>query len=129
MCLSQQEDSLTTGRNNQKLRTRRAHHRRGAGGGPVGKGVDDRGGRRSAQVSVATAYRYFSSPDELVLETMAAPMRDMTLELPTDPAERIDAVVRWLADYQLADEALWRALLEAIHERWFKQAEVQCRVA
>ena len=114
----------TTGRNNQKL-GRDAPIIDAARAAVRSKGVDDRGGRRSAQVSVATAYRYFSSPDELVLETMAAPMRDMTLELPTDPAERIDAVVRWLADYQLADEALWRALLEAILERWFKQAEVR----
>jgi AcrR family transcriptional regulator len=81
----------------------------------------------AAQVSVATAYRYFSNPNDLVLEAAvhqaATPrVRQIMADLPDDPADRIDEVVRRLAEFQFGDEALWRAILRADLERWALQA-------
>jgi AcrR family transcriptional regulator len=81
----------------------------------------------AAQVSVATAYRYFSTPNDLVLEAAAHQaatprVQQIMTDLPEDPADRIDEVVRRLAEFQFGDEALWRAILRADLERWAQQA-------
>jgi len=39
-------------------------------------------------------------------------------DLPDDPPDRIDEVVRRLAEIQFGDEARWRAMLRADLERW-----------
>ncbi|WP_217554078.1 TetR/AcrR family transcriptional regulator, partial [Streptomyces sp. GbtcB6] len=74
----------------------------------------------------ATAYRYFSSPQELIRETrtlLRGP--DVTADLPADPAGRVDAVVSRVADMQLANEPAWRAMLGASLERYFRQSDGQ----
>ncbi len=43
-------------------------------------------------------------------------------DLPDDPADGIDEVVRRLAEIQFGDEALWRAILRANLERWAQRA-------
>ena len=78
----------------------------------------------AAQVSVATAYRYFSNPNDLVLEAATPRVPQIMADLPDDPADRIDEVVRRLAEIQFGDEALWRAMLRADLERWAGQQAV-----
>ena len=57
----------------------------------------------AAQVSTATAYRSFSNPNDLVLEAAVTrlPASKIT-DLPDDPADRIDQVVRRLAEFSSA---------------------------
>ena len=76
----------------------------------------------AAQVSVATAYRYFSNPNDLILEAATPHVPQIMADLPDDPADRIDEVVRRLAAIQFGDEALWRAILRADLERWAQEA-------
>ena len=78
----------------------------------------------AAQVSVATAYRYFSNPNDLVLEAATPRVPQIMADLPDDPAGRIDEVVRRIAEIQFGDEALWRAMLRADLERWAGQQAV-----
>jgi len=76
----------------------------------------------AAQVSVATAYRYFSNPNDLLLEAATPRVPQIMADLPDKPADRIDEVVRRLAEIQFGDEALWRAMLRADLERWAHEA-------
>ncbi|MEV5843112.1 TetR family transcriptional regulator [Streptomyces sp. NPDC051985] len=110
------------GRRNQKLRTRRALLDAAAELLREGHPVTIADAAEAARVSTATAYRYFSSPQELLRETrtlMRAP--DLTADLPADPAGRVDAIVSRVADMQLANEPAWRAMLSASLERSLKQ--------
>jgi AcrR family transcriptional regulator len=109
-------------RTNQKQRTRQAlvdaAKTLAANGGPLT--IADVA--EAAQVSVATAYRYFSNPNDLILEAATPRVPQIMADLPDDPADRIDEVVRRLAEIQFGDEALWRAMLRADLERWAQQA-------
>ncbi|MFD8818748.1 TetR/AcrR family transcriptional regulator [Streptomyces sp. NPDC059627] len=112
------------GRRNQKLRTRRALVDAAAELLREGHAVTVAEVAEAARVSTATAYRYFSSPQELIRETrtlMRTP--DLTADLPDDPAERVDTVVSRVADMQLANEPGWRAMLGASLERYFQQGD------
>ena len=82
----------------------------------------------AAQVSVATAYRYFSNPNDLVLEAATPRVPQIMADLPDDPAGRIDEVVRRIAEIQFGDEALWRAMLRADLERAQGQLDPEARV-
>jgi AcrR family transcriptional regulator len=112
------------GRTNQKQRTRQALIDAAKALAANGRPLTIADVAEAAQVSTATAYRYFSNPNDLVLETAArtAPVSKITADLPDDPADRIDEVVRRLAEFQFGDEALWRAMLRANLERWAQQA-------
>ncbi|MER5523287.1 helix-turn-helix domain-containing protein [Streptomyces sp. NPDC002677] len=114
------------GRRNQKLRTRRALVDAAAELLREGRTVTVAEVAEAARVSTATAYRYFSSPQELLRETqtlLRSP--DVTADLPADPAERVDAVISRVADMQLTNEPAWRAMLGASLERYFKQNDGQ----
>ncbi|MFD4501763.1 TetR/AcrR family transcriptional regulator [Streptomyces sp. NPDC058457] len=114
------------GRRNQKLRTRRALVDAAAELLREGRAVTIADVAETARVSPATAYRYFSSPQELIRETrtlLRSP--DVTADLPSDPAGRVDAVVSRVADMQLANEPAWRAMLGASLERYFQQTDGQ----
>ncbi|MFJ6082522.1 TetR/AcrR family transcriptional regulator [Streptomyces sp. NPDC092369] len=109
----------TDGRRNQKLRTRRALVDAAVELVREGRPVTVADAAHKAQVSVATAYRYFSNPQDLLRETQTVARGFETLaDLPDDPAERLDLVVSRTADLQLGDEAVWRAVLRAALERW-----------
>ncbi|MFF7355645.1 MULTISPECIES: TetR/AcrR family transcriptional regulator [Streptomyces] len=110
---------LGEGRRNQKLRTRRALIDAAVALLREGRTVTIAEAAETARVSTATAYRYFSRPSDLLLEArtlMRAP--DVLAGLPEEPAERLDAVVSRIADVQLGDEVMWRALLRASMDRW-----------
>ena len=112
------------GRRNQKLRTRRALVDAAAELLREGHPVTIADAAEAARVSTATAYRYFSSPQELLRETrtlMRTP--DLTADLPADPAGRVDAIVSRVAEMQLANEPAWRAMLNASLERSLKQGD------
>ncbi|MFI9251917.1 TetR/AcrR family transcriptional regulator [Streptomyces sp. NPDC053069] len=107
------------GRRKQKLRTRRALIDAAVALLREGRAVTIAEAAETAQVSTATAYRYFSNPSDLLLEArtlMRAP--DVLADLPDEPAARVDAVVSRIADVQLGDELMWRALLRASLDRW-----------
>jgi AcrR family transcriptional regulator len=111
-------------RTNQKQRTRQALIDAAQALAANGRTVTIADVAGAAQVSTATAYRYFSNPNDLVLEAAVrtAPASKITADLPDDPADRIDEVVHRLAEFQFGDEALWRAMLRANLERWAQQA-------
>ncbi|WP_328871272.1 TetR/AcrR family transcriptional regulator [Streptomyces sp. NBC_00287] len=113
------DQGVVDGRRNQKLRTRRALIEAAVTLVREGRPVTIADAAEAAQVSVATAYRYFSSPQDLLLETRTVTRApELLADLPEDPAERLDAMVTRTAELQFADEALWRALLRAALERW-----------
>jgi AcrR family transcriptional regulator len=109
-------------RTNQKQRTRQALVDAAKALAANGRPLTIADVAEAAQVSVATAYRYFSNPNDLVLEAATPRVPQIMADLPDDPADRIDEVVRRLAEVQFGDEALWRAILRADLERWAQQA-------
>ncbi|MDT7842465.1 TetR/AcrR family transcriptional regulator [Streptomyces justiciae] len=111
--------SATGARRNQKLRTRRALVDAAVTLVREGRPVTIADAAEVAQVSVATAYRYFSHPQDLLRETQSTARGfEAVADLPDDPAERVDQLVSRVADLQLADEAVWRAVLRSSLERW-----------
>ena len=109
-------------RTNQKQRTRQALVDAAKTLAPNGRPLTIADVAEAAQVSVATAYRYFSNPNDLILEAATPHVPEIMADLPDDPADRIDEVVRRLAEIQFGDEALWRAILRADLERWAQEA-------
>ncbi|MFF0270831.1 TetR/AcrR family transcriptional regulator [Kribbella sp. NPDC004536] len=87
----------------------------------------------AAQVSVATAYRYFPNPESLRADAAVAAARtqpDFAALLDAagdDPVVRIEVLVRAIARWQLNDEPVWRGVLRATLERWFAQHESTTR--
>lgn len=82
----------------------------------------------AALVSVPTAYRYFSNPQELWLDVAVRtgepdPEQIFGANDPADLKGRVDAMVRAIARHQLGDEAVWRNVLRVSLERWFAQAQ------
>jgi AcrR family transcriptional regulator len=71
---------------------------------------------KAALVSPATAYRYFSQPHQLVLETGYGNAAEVVHDLPEEPAARLDEAVRRLAGVMFDDEPFWRARLSALLE-------------
>lgn len=122
MSLSRQEEILASGRSNQKRRTRQALIDAATALAREGGTLTIADVAEAAQVSVATAYRYFSNPQELLLEIQTTVRAaEIVAELPDDPADRLDSIVARVMDLQLGDESLWRALLRATQDRWLSQ--------
>jgi AcrR family transcriptional regulator len=123
------EDGAITGRANQKLRTRQAIVQAAIDLAREGRPLSIAEVAEAALVSPATAYRYFPSPQSLWIEVAKDGRQDLSVEAimadaPADPAARMDHVVRTTAELQLGDEALWRAVVRSILERWFAQQEL-----
>ncbi|MEV6276474.1 helix-turn-helix domain-containing protein [Nocardia sp. NPDC051832] len=121
MSVSKQETSLMKGRVRQKQRTRQALIDAARELARQGRALTIAEVAEAAQVSPATAYRYFSRPEELMREIAIAPSAQISDDLPHDPAERIAVVIDRLMSMQFGDEALWRAIALAAQERWFRQ--------
>jgi AcrR family transcriptional regulator len=120
MALSRQDNSLTTGRANQKQRTRRALIDAAFRLSSEGRTLSMPEVAEEALVSPATAYRYFPNMRVLMLEVATREAQpkidDLLAVLPEDPEERIDALVTVVTGFQFDNEALWRAVLSAILE-------------
>jgi AcrR family transcriptional regulator len=138
MSFSRQEATVTEspvtggwGRSNQKIRTRRALIDAAIKLARTGKSPTIAEVAEEALVSVPTAYRYFSSPQQLWLEvSMPAEIRDPELsaslaQVPDDDvAGRLEAIVKVAGWPQFDDEVLWRNVVQATLERWFAQANL-----
>jgi AcrR family transcriptional regulator len=127
MTVSRQEEFLATGRRNQKQRTREAILDAATRLARAGQSPSIAEVAKDARVSTATAYRYFPNPESLWADVAIrhGPLiQDVIAELPAGAEQRIDAVIRRMAESQFADEAVWRALLRASLDRWLQQAEV-----
>jgi AcrR family transcriptional regulator len=119
--------SLTDGRIKQKQRTRIALL--DAAADLSRRGVSPSIGQiaEAANISPATAYRYFPNTQSLwndvAIRRISADA--LTADLPDDIVERVEIVIRRIARMQFADEALWREALRAVQERWLAQQHVE----
>jgi len=133
MILSRQETPRgKPGRVNQKARTRTALLQAAAELVREGRppSVPEAAGR--ALVSVATAYRYFSSAEDLWWEasTVAIGLQG-TLDdahqrveaAGSDPHARLEALIRSLGFAMLDDQVPYRQLARTALEQWFRQAD------
>lgn len=133
MALSRQEDARTSGgRVNQKTRTRTALLRAaaelvGEGRPPSMPEAADR-----ALVSVATAYRYFSSAEDLWWEAsneafgdqaILARARQQIEAAGSDPQGRLQALIRSVGFTMLDDQVPYRRIAKSALEQWFRQAD------
>lgn len=130
MDLSRQDKSLTAGRANQRARTRAALTRAAAelmreGQPPSMPDAADR-----ALVSIATAYRYFATAEELWEEAAVFSVDDLideeaverALEEAGDDVEaRLDVVVRMIGWPMLDEELRYRQMAKTSLDRWFAQ--------
>jgi AcrR family transcriptional regulator len=108
----------TTGRVNQKLRTRNAIIAAATELGRTGREVTMPEVARAALVSEATAYRYFPDLASLLQEAMASqlPTADEALAPLVgrdDPVARVAAVTEFLLRHVLARQGVVRALIAA----------------
>jgi AcrR family transcriptional regulator len=108
----------TTGRVNQKLRTRTAIVAAAAELSCTGREVTMPEVARTALVSEATAYRYFPDLASLLAEAMADTLPDPDQALAavaesTDPVERVAAAAEHLARLVLARQGAVRAMIAA----------------
>jgi AcrR family transcriptional regulator len=119
--------SLTDGRTKQKQRTRVALL--DAAADLARRGVSPSIGQiaEAANISPATAYRYFPNTHSLWNDAAVRRLSadDLTADLPDDVVERVEVVIRRTARLQFTDEALWRESLRAMQERWFAQQDVE----
>jgi AcrR family transcriptional regulator len=77
---------IVVDRTNQKQRTRQALVAAASALAANGHTVTTADVAEAAQVSVATAYRYFSNPNDLVLEAATPGVPQIMADLPDDPA-------------------------------------------
>jgi AcrR family transcriptional regulator len=132
MILSRQETSRRSpGRANQKTRTRTALLQAAADLVREGRppSVPEAAGR--ALVSVATAYRYFSSAEDLWYEASNVAIgfqgtldeaQQRVEAAGTDPHARLEALTRSLSFAMLDDQVPYRQLAKTALEQWFRQA-------
>jgi AcrR family transcriptional regulator len=133
MMLSSQEDARNSGgRVNQKTRTRTALLRAAAelvrdGRPPSMPEAADR-----ALVSVATAYRYFSSAEDLWWEASNEALGEQAnlAQAPqqieaagSDPQARLEALIRSVGFDMLDDQVPYRRIANSALEQWFRQAD------
>ncbi|MFC9898003.1 hypothetical protein ACFVMC_30300 [Nocardia sp. NPDC127579] len=128
MDYSRQEGFVAGGRENQKQRTRQTLMDAAIALARDGRSPTIAEVAAAAKVSLATAHRYF--PNRQSLWADVAIMQNWTArtvgfdDLPADPEERVDRVVRALASAQLGDEVLWREVVRASADRWFAQLDI-----
>jgi AcrR family transcriptional regulator len=131
MTLSRQDTRRTDGRGaKQKARTRAAVVRAAAELVREGRPPSIPEAAERALVSVATAYRYFSSPDDLWFEashetfsqTLARTEERIELAGP-DPLARLEALIRSNGFEMLDNQVPYRQIAKMALEQWFRQAD------
>lgn len=119
--------SLSDGRTKQKQRTREALL--DAAADLARSGVSPSIGQiaEAANISPATAYRYFPNThslwNDVAIRKVSAD--ELAADLPDDVIERVELVIHRMARLQFADEALWRETMRAVQERWLAQQHVE----
>jgi AcrR family transcriptional regulator len=130
MTLSRQEDSLTSGRANQRARTRAALVDAAVALIREGRAPSMPEAAERALVSVATAYRYFRTAEELwedaALFTATVIVDPDELEAAIEAAgddveARVEIVVRKFAWSYIDHEVVTRQAMKASLDRWFAQ--------
>ena len=131
MPLSRQEEVLTTGgRVNQKARTRAAILDAAVELLREGKPASVPEAAARARVSVATAYRYFTSAedlaDEAVVELVDFVARRDVIEAAIDAAGddvfvRVEVLIRELGGHMLEEQMAFRQAAKSGLDRWFAQ--------
>lgn len=129
MGTSRQDEYLAAGRQNQKLRTREALLDAALALARDGQSPAIAQVAAAAKVSLATAHRYFPNRQSLWADlawrqSWSATRAGFFDQLPEDPEQRIDMVVRRIADMQFDDEVVWREVVRASADRWFAQRDV-----
>lgn len=129
MTLSRQEDPRTTGRTNQKARTRAALVDAADGLLREGRWAPSMAeAAERALVSVATAYRYFSSAEELWEEASIFRSDQVydeatliaALEAAGDDLEaRVEVVIRQVGWAFIDHQSMARQIMKASMDRWF----------
>ena len=84
-----------------------------------------------ALISVATAYRYFASAEDLWWEGSAAAINEPAITatdnlieaVGSDPEARLEALIRLVNFPMLDDQVPYRRLAKAALEQWFSQAD------
>src|SRR5687767_15110605 len=123
----------TTGRRNQKARTRSALIDAAVELVREGRPPSIPDAADRALISVATAYRYFPTADELWFEAsaqaigIAATLLDADERIKAagdDPVDRLEALVRSVGFAMIDDQAPYRRLAKGALEQWFTQADV-----
>ncbi|MGI8846769.1 MAG: TetR/AcrR family transcriptional regulator [Candidatus Dormibacteria bacterium] len=128
MDISRQERSLKDGgRVNQRARTRTALLTAAGELLRQGQAPSMPEAAERALVSVATAYRYFPSAEELWLEAAVAGEEDakITSELIAaaglDPQARLEALIRSTGFQMLEDQVPYRRIAKGALDQWFRQ--------
>jgi len=119
--------SLTDGRTKQKQRTRIALLDAAADLSRRGVSPSIAQIAEAANISPATAYRYFPNTHSLWTDVAVRRISadDLTADLPDDVVGRVEIVIGRMARLQFADEALWREAVRAMQERWLAQQELE----
>jgi AcrR family transcriptional regulator len=129
MAVSRQGRSLTeSGRLNQKTRTRTALLQAAVELVREGTPPSIPAAAERALVSVATAYRYFSSAEDLWWEASTSTY-EQTVEQSarqveaagTDPQARLEALIRSTGFLMLDDQLPYRRIAKNALEQWFRQ--------
>jgi AcrR family transcriptional regulator len=133
VALSRQEEPRRIGgRTNQKIRTRTALLRAAAELVRESKPPSMPEAADRALVSVATAYRYFSSAEDLWWEVSDAAFHDeeavtqaeeRIAAAGTDPQARLEALIRTIGFHMLDDQVPYRRIAQRALEQWFRQAD------
>lgn len=131
MALSRQEVSLNDGgRVNQKTRTRAALLTAAGELLRQGQAPSIPQAAERALVSVATAYRYFPSAEQLWWEAAAAGEEDAKITANSseliaaaglDPQARLEALIRSTGFHMLEDQMPYRRIAKGALDLWFRQ--------
>jgi AcrR family transcriptional regulator len=119
------------GRTNQKARTRSALLQAATELVREGQPPSIPNAAERAMISVATAYRYFTSAEDLWWEASASTITQaaiahtdaLIMAAGDDPQARLEAFVRDMGFHMLDNQALFRRVAKAALERWFAQAD------
>lgn len=131
MSVSRQEVSLKEGgRVNQRARTRGALLHAAGELLRLGHRPSMPEAAQRALVSVATAYRYFPSAEELWWEAAAAGEQDAKITANSselidaagvDPRARLEALIRSTGFHMLEDQMPYRRIAKGALDQWFRQ--------
>lgn len=134
MALSRQEISRQEGgRSNQKARTRTALLQSAVELVREGKPPSIPEAADRALVSVATAYRYFSSAEDLWWEASSVAVGQQQVLAESEqrveaagpnPQARLEALIRQLCFRMLDDQVPYRQITKIAMEQWFHQVDV-----
>jgi AcrR family transcriptional regulator len=134
MSLSRQEPSRIEGggRANQKARTRTALVNAATELVREGRPPSMPEAAEKALVSIATAYRYFSSAEDLWWEASNAAFdqygtlahaRDAVEAAGSDPQARLEALIRSIGFRMFDDQMPYRQLMRVALDQWFRQID------